>query len=76
MEEAACIGVKQAAMNRGGSWQRRLFDEEGEPEWVEVDSKRVRVERVRAFGGYWLGLHILDKLGLISLLDRLLPVGR
>ncbi|MDO8670801.1 MAG: hypothetical protein Q7O66_05145 [Dehalococcoidia bacterium] len=24
----------------------------------------------------WLGLHILDKLGLISLLDRLLPVGR
>ncbi|MDO8671015.1 MAG: IS1634 family transposase [Dehalococcoidia bacterium] len=76
MDEAACVGVKQAAMNRAGSWQRRLFDEEGEPEWVEVDSKRVRVERVRDFGGYWLGLHILDKLGLISLLDRLLPVGR
>lgn len=76
MKEATCIGVKQAAMDRAGSWQSRLFDEEGDPEWVEVDSKRVRVERVRDFGGYWLGLQLLDKLDLITLLDRLLPVGR
>ena len=76
MEKAACLGMKQAAMDRPGSWQSRLFDEEGEPEWVEVDSKRVRVEGVRDFGGYWLGLQILDKLDLTSLLDRLLPVGR
>ncbi|MBI4333483.1 MAG: IS1634 family transposase [Chloroflexi bacterium] len=76
METAACIGVKQAAMDRPRSWQSRLFDEEGEPEWVEVDSKRVRVERVRDFGGYWLGLQLLDKLGLMALLDEKLPVGR
>jgi len=76
MEKAACIGAKQAAMDRPGSWQGRLFDEEGEPEWVEVDSKRVRVERVRDFGGYWLGLQLLDKLDLTPLLDRLLPIGR
>jgi transposase len=74
--KAACIGVKQAATDHPGSWQSRLFDEEGEPEWVEVDSKRVRVERVRDFGGYWLGLQLLDKLGLVALLERLLPVGR
>lgn len=76
MEKVACVGVKQAAMDRPGSWQSRLFDEEGEPEWVEVDSKRVRVERVRDFGGYWLGLQLLDKLDLVALLERLLPVGR
>ncbi len=76
MERAACIGVEQAAMDWPKSWQSRLFDEEGEPEWVEVDSKRIRVERVRDFGGYWLGLQLLDKLGLVELLERLLPVGR
>ena len=45
-----------------GSWQSRFFDEEGEPEWVEVDTKRVRVEKVRDFGGFWLGLQISDRL--------------
>jgi len=76
MEKVACLGVKQAATDQTRSWQRRLFDEEGEPEWVEVDSKRVRVERVRDFGGYWLGMQLLDKLGLISFLERTLPAGR
>ncbi|MBI2861643.1 MAG: IS1634 family transposase [Chloroflexi bacterium] len=76
LEKAACLGVKQAAMGQVGSWQRHLFDEEGEPEWVEVDSKRVRVERVRDFGGCWLGLQMVDKLDLIPLLDRLMPQGR
>src|SRR3990170_2972038 len=76
VDKAACIGVKQAAEDRSGSWQRRLFDEEGDPEWVEVDAKRVRVERVRDFGGYWLGLQLLDGLDLIALLDRFLPEGR
>jgi len=68
--------VQQAATGKGISWQSRLFDEEGEPEWVEVDTQRVRAERVCDFGGYWLGLEVADKLGLISLLDRLLPQGR
>src|SRR3989337_3543083 len=76
MERAACLGMKQAAMDRPGSWQSRLFDEEGEPEWVEVDSKRVRVEGVRDFGGYWLGLEVSERLGLVPLLERLLPEGQ
>ena len=33
-------------------------------EWVEVDVKRVRIERSRAFGGAWVGLQVAEKLGL------------
>ena len=70
------LGVKQAASGNGYYWQSRLFDEQGEPEWVEVDTKRVRVERVRDFGGYWLGLELAEKLDLIPLFERLMPAGR
>ncbi len=76
VDKAACIGTKQAALEQTGTWQSRLFDEEGEPEWVEVDTKRVRVERVRDFGGFWLGLQVMEKLGLVRHLETLLPVGR
>lgn len=69
------LGVKQAAEGKSKVWQSRLFDAEGEPEWTEVDTKRVRVGRVRDFGGYWLGLQIADKLELISFLERTLPRG-
>lgn len=74
--QATRHGVQQVATGKGDSWQSRLFDEEGEPEWVEVDTKRVHAERVRDFGGYWLGLEVADRLGLVSLLDKLLPEGR
>lgn len=74
--EASRLGVKQAAVQRDGSWQSRLFDDEPQPEWVEVDSNRVKVEGVRDFGGCWLGLHMSEELGLIDLLEQLLPQGR
>ncbi len=76
IEEPVCLGVKQAATDQTGSWQSRLFDEEPEPEWVEVDTRRLRVEGVRDFGGCWLGLHVSEQLGLIPLLDRLMGQGR
>jgi hypothetical protein len=76
VSERKCLGVQQAAMGSSKSWQSRLFDEEGEPEWVEVDTKRVRVEGLRDFGSYWLDLEISERLGLIPLLERLLPEGR
>ena len=76
IEESPRIGVKQVAEEQIGSWQSRLFDEGPEPEWVEVDTRRLRVERVRDFGGCWLGLHISGQLGLIPLLERLMPQGR
>jgi hypothetical protein len=74
--ESNRLGVQQAARGETGSWQSRLFDEVAEPEWVEVDVRRVHAERVRDFGAYWLGLVVADKLGLISLLEQLLPKGR
>ncbi len=76
MKEAACLGMKQTVAGRTGSWQGRLFDEDLEPEWVEVDTKRIRVEWVRDFGGYWLGLEVAEKLELGAQLDRLMPRGR
>ncbi len=76
IKEAACLGVKQAATDRVGSWQSQLFDEDVEPQWVEVDTKRIRVERVRDFGGYWLGLEVLERLDLSAFLDKLMPGGR
>ncbi len=76
IEESPRLGVQQAATDRTGSWQSRLFDEAPEPEWVEVDIRRLKVERVRDFGGCWLGLHVLEQLGLVPLLEQLMPPGR
>jgi transposase len=67
--------VKQAAEGKTGAWQSRLFDAEGAPEWAEVDTKRIKVGRVRDFGGYWLGLQILEKLNLVSFFESILPRG-
>lgn len=74
--ESARLGVKQAATKQAGSWQSRLFDDDLQPEWVEVDTNRIKVAGVRDFGGCWLGLHISEQLGLIDLLEQLLPHGR
>jgi len=76
LEEAARIGVREAA---SGNWehirQRKLF-EEVEPRWLEVDVSRVKVERTRFFGGAWLGLEIVGKLGLVEFLEWVMPRGR
>jgi hypothetical protein len=76
ISQAEGVAVKQAAEEKKGYWQSRLFDETGEPEWVEIDSKRIRVGRLRDFGGYWLGLQMLDKLELTDFLERTLSPGR
>lgn len=76
ISQAECVGVKQAAEKKTGTWQSRLFDEEGDPEWVEVDTNRIHVEKVRDFGGYWLGLQMLEKLQLIAFLEQAIPPGR
>jgi transposase len=69
-------GLKREAEEKQGYWQSRLFDAAGEPEWTTVDTKRVRVGNVRDFGGYWLGLQMLDKLNLNSILEQSIPHGR
>ena len=76
ISQAECVGVKQAAEKKTGTWQSRLFDEEGDPEWVEVDTNRIHIEKVRDFGGYWLGLQMLEKLQLVAFLEQAIPHGR
>ena len=80
LDEAGRLGVQQAAAPPGsGSIQQgQMFDEPGavRPRWVEVDFAGVRVDGTRAFGGPWLALQLIGKLGLKGLLDRLMPAGR
>ena len=56
-------------------FQGCLFEDE-EPEWIEVDLKRIAVERTRKFGGPWLGLELLRRLGLDDFVRERLPDGR
>lgn len=75
MDEAGRLGVRQQAEHGGARWQSRLFDR-AEPEWVEVDLKRIAVERNRQFGGPWLGLELCRRLGLVEFLEWAIAPGR
>jgi hypothetical protein len=75
LDEAAREGVKQIAEGREGARQKRLFDDV-RPQWVEVDVRRVRVENRRDFGGPWLGLQLIEQLGLKDFLEGEVPSGR
>jgi len=61
-------------IRHGDGYQGSLFDDE-EPEWIEVDLKRIAVERTRKFGGPWLGLELLRKLGLDAFITETVPGG-
>jgi transposase len=63
------------AIRQGDGYQGHLFDDE-EPQWIEVDLKRISVERTRKFGGPWLGLELLRKLGLDAFMRETVPGGR
>lgn len=73
-------GVKRAAEGNKKSpyTQLQLFnqDEKLEPEWVEVDTANVRVENQLAFGGAWLALTLIHRLGLDEVFDRVIPLGK
>jgi transposase len=74
MDERGRLGVKRCAEKNPG-YQTGLFTTT-EPEWVEVDVKRVHVERSRKFGGPWLGRELLRQLELDRFLEEKLPNGR
>ncbi len=79
LDEAGRLGVRQAAhecKRAGGSaGQLELFDK-SQPRYVEVDLSGVTVEGAAKFGGPWLALQLIGKLGLKAELDRLMPAGR
>ena len=69
-----CEGIKLAADERCYPYSKLLFDEDLEPEWVQIDTRNVRVERTRDFGGVWLALHLMGLLGLNTFFfDKLHP---
>ena len=80
LRESERAGVNQAV--EGGKKspyaQLQLFDREDnpKPEWVEVDTARVRVENQLDFGGAWLALELMRRLRLDELFERLLPRGK
>jgi transposase len=76
LEEAARIGVREAASGNSERVHQKGLFAYVEPRWVEVDASRVKVERTRFFGGAWLGLEIAEKLGLIEFLESVMPRGR
>lgn len=75
LDERGRLGIRRAAEGPGRSRQKRLFDDV-EPQWVEVDPARVRVENCRDFGGPWLGLQLIRQLGLAGFLEETIPSGR
>jgi transposase len=72
MDANGRVGIRACAE---GKHQYELFDGL-EPEWVEVDVKRVSVERKCDFGGPWLGLELCRSLGLPEFLDTTIATGR
>lgn len=76
LDEPQRRGVADAARGHVGERQEGLVPDEITPTWVEVDPARLRVERVQDFGAYWLGLQVLEKIGLIAFLDTVVEKGR
>ena len=81
LEEPVRRGVLLAAGGADGAAQLPLPGTEApaaarvDPEWVEVDLKRVRIERSRAFGGAWIGLQVAERLGLPAFLRETVRTG-
>ena len=71
MDEAGRISVHRA-IEGSPAIQESLFDE-APPERVEVDVRKVRIERSRRFGDVWLALELIKKLGLDDLFQNVMP---
>jgi len=80
LKDSQRAGVKRAA--KGGKQSRytqlQLFDHDNhpEPEWVEIDAAKVRVENQLEFGGAWLALELMHRLRLDELFENVLPRGK
>ena len=76
LDESSRLGLMETASGRSEHGHQKGLFSDLEPRWVEVDTTRVRVERTRLFGGVWLGLEVLKKLGLLEFLQAVMPQGR
>ena len=76
LDELDRIGVKEAASGNSEHIRQKALFDDTETRWVEVDASRVKVDRTRSFGGAWLGLQVVEKLGLTQFLESVMPSGR
>jgi transposase len=74
MDTSGRLGIKMAAEGRS-DFQEDLFENQ-EPEWIEINLKAVRTERVFGFGDIWLALELIKRLGLDEFFHRFIPKGR
>ena len=72
LEADVRLGVRQAAL--GGPFQSALFDE-AQPQWVEIDASRMRVEAAKNLGGPFVGLELMRRLGLMEWFQQTMSVG-
>jgi len=71
-----CEEIPVTEWDRGWFFKRQIFEEDLDPDWQEIDTGRVRVERVRDFGAVWLALQISDILGLREFFEKAIPIGQ
>lgn len=79
IDEAGRLGVQRAAEDRtAADYQPTLFDENDppQPRWIEVNTSAVRVENCRQFGGPWLALELIRRLGLDEFFEQVMPHGQ
>ena len=68
------LGIQYAAQGKS-CHQKTLFDDV-QPQWVEVDVNRVRIEGCVDFGGPWLALQLIRKLELDTFLKETIATDR
>jgi len=87
LDEEGRLGVQEVAepKTQNEDQQRRLPFADGalhddsadsKPRWVTVNASAVRVENCLHFGGPWLALELLKKIGLDDFLQKHLPLGQ
>src|SRR5271154_3988123 len=63
LDEAGRLGGQSAAQENDASTRQQEMFDPPRPRYVEVDLSAVVVEQVRKFGGPWLALQLIGKLG-------------
>jgi len=75
LDEEGRLGVQQAAAGTADAARQKTLFPEPQPQWVRVNAKAVRVENARQFGGPWLALQLIRRVGLDEFLNDVLPRG-
>lgn len=80
LDEAGRMGMHEAARSSvgeiAGAAPMLFADGTPAPRFVQIDTSQVRVENIRSFGGPWLAMQLVEKLGLRSFLGDAMPPGR